>query len=255
MSDPSKTNTGDPTSTNDYVDPAIKPVLDLIASGKAIPFHPLADKFPLIGSEELKELAEDIRENGMLERITIHEDKILDGRNRYLAAEMVGLALKAESFRRLPYNVDPWDFVVSENIQRRHLTQEQKRYVIASLLKADPTKSNRAIAAVAKVDDKTVSTVRSDLETGAEIPHLSKRVGKDGKKQSGSKKTGAKRTVKKSEPHVLYKAKQEELIDLLKETHTSYSQAVEWADNTRQRLDETLASIAEELDSENAEAA
>jgi hypothetical protein len=255
MSDTPKTNTaatGDTTSTSDWVDPAIKPVLDLIASGKSVPFHPLADKFPLIGSEELKELAEDIRKNGMLERITLHEDKILDGRNRYLAAEMVGLTLKAESFRRLPYNVDPWDFVVSENIQRRHLTQEQKRYVIESLLKADPKKSDRAIAAIAKVDNKTVGGVRTVLETGEEIPHQTKRVGKDRKKQSGTKKTTRKKT---EQAHVIYKAKQEELIDLLKETHTSYSQAVEWADNTKQRLDETLASIAEELDSENEKAA
>jgi hypothetical protein len=214
-------------------------------------FHPLAETFPLISEDELSALAEDIRKNGMHEKITLFDGKILDGRNRYLALKQAGIKPTWENFRYLPKGVDPWDFVVSENIQRRHLTAEQKREVIASLLKADPTKSNRAIAATAKVDHQTVAAVRGGLETGGEIPHQKERVGKDGKKQSGSKKKvkGGKA------PHVAYKTKQEELIDLLKETHSSYSQAEEWADNTKQRLDETLADIAKELDEENAAAA
>jgi hypothetical protein len=214
-------------------------------------FHPLADTFPLIGADELKDLADDIAKNGMHERITLFDGKILDGRNRCLAAKSAGVTLSlADHFRQLPRGVDAWDFVVSENIQRRHLTQDQKREVIMALLRADPTKSDRAIAAVAKVDNKTVAAVRGDLVSGEEIPHQKKRVGKDGKKQSGSKKGG-----REAAPHVAYKRKQEELIDLLKETHGSYSQAQEWADNAKQRLDETLATIAEELDTENAAAA
>jgi hypothetical protein len=219
-----------------------------------LPFHDLADTFPLISPEELKSLTEDIRKNGLHERITLFEGKILDGRNRYLAAKAAGITLTArDHFRTLPADLDPWDFVVSENIQRRHLTGEQKRDVIAALLTADPSKSDRAIAAVAKVDNKTVAKVRGDLETGEEIPHLGKRKGKDGKEQSGTKKKARKKS--EAQAHVVYKRKQEELIDLLKETHSSYSQAEEWADNTKQRLDETLAKIAEDLDEANAEAA
>jgi hypothetical protein len=127
-------------------------------------FHPLAETFPLISTEELTVLAEDIRKNGLLEKITLLDGKILDGRNRYLAAKQADVTLSHEHFRYLPKGVDPWDFVVSENIQRRHLTPSARREVIASLLRADPSKSNRAIAATAKVDDKTVGAVRSDLE-------------------------------------------------------------------------------------------
>jgi hypothetical protein len=211
-------------------------------------FHPLADTFPLISDEELSALGDDIRKNGLLEKITLHEGKILDGRNRYLAAKAAGVTLSlADHFRRLPAGADAWDFVVSENIQRRHLSAEARREVIAKLLRADPTKSDRAIAATARVDNKTVAAVRGDLETGEEIPHQKKRVGKDGKKQSGSKK-GKSKPKAAAAPHVAYKPKQEELIDLLRETHTSYAQAEEWVDNTKQRLDETLADIGKELD-------
>ena len=116
---------------------------------------------------------------------------------------------------------------------------------------ADPSKSDRAIAGVAKVDNKTVGAVRKGLEVTEEIPQLESTTGKDGKKRT--KATNKK--PKEAAPHVAYKRKQEELIDLLKETHTSYAQAEEWVDNTKQRLDETLAGIAEELDQQNAEAA
>ena len=99
-------------------------------------FHPLAETFPLISTDELSELASDIRKNGMLEPITLFDGKILDGRNRYRAAKLAGVKLTEANFRVLPKGVEAWDFVVSENIQRRHLSQEQKREVIASLLRS-----------------------------------------------------------------------------------------------------------------------
>jgi hypothetical protein len=76
---------------------------------------------------------------------------------------------------------DPREYVASANVHRRHLTAEQKRVLIATLLKMTPEKSNRQVAALAKADDKTVATVRRDLEATAEIPQLTRTTGKDGK--------------------------------------------------------------------------
>jgi hypothetical protein len=69
--------------------------------------------------------------------------------------------------------VDPWDFVISANIHRRHLTREQKGDVIATLVLQQPELSDRAIAKLAKVDHKTVGAVRAKTETAVngEIPH------------------------------------------------------------------------------------
>jgi hypothetical protein len=67
------------------------------------------------------------------------------------------------------------------------LTAEQKREVIAALLREDPTRSNRATASLAKVDDKTVGSVRRDLEGRAEIPHVDKVVDTKGRRQPTSK--------------------------------------------------------------------
>jgi ParB-like nuclease domain len=101
-------------------------------------FHPLADVFPLIGGDELRELAEDIKANGLIEPLTLYEGKILDGRNRYVAAKSIGLTLPDDKVKTLPADKDPRAFVISENIQRRHLSAEQKRELLAKLKRTIP---------------------------------------------------------------------------------------------------------------------
>jgi hypothetical protein len=52
-------------------------------------YHPYADLFPLIEGQEFYDLAEDIRINGLNDRIVLLKGRrrrqILDGRNRYRA--------------------------------------------------------------------------------------------------------------------------------------------------------------------------
>lgn len=54
-----------------------------------IEFHPIANIFPMLPDRELQELAVDIRKHGLLTPILLFEDKVLDGRNRARACEMV----------------------------------------------------------------------------------------------------------------------------------------------------------------------
>lgn len=49
--------------------------------------HPASTLFPTMSGTELDALVEDIKKNGLLEPIILHQGKVLDGRNRLLACE------------------------------------------------------------------------------------------------------------------------------------------------------------------------
>jgi hypothetical protein len=160
---------------------------------------------------------------------------LLDGRNRLAAMEAVGLAprLTLNPSRRgggswwsltleggceddhpdvwgddipqpllVETDVDPYAFVASANIHRRHLTAEGKRDAIGKLIKAAPEKSNRQIAEQLKVDDKTVGSTRRELERRAEIPHVETRTDSKGRQQPSAK---PKRWRDRDDPYNLFK--------------------------------------------------
>jgi nucleotidyltransferase/DNA polymerase involved in DNA repair len=172
--------------------------------------HPAAEIFPAMSKDELHALGEDIKKTGLISGPVIWEAEkdaqlfLLDGRSRLDAMEAVGIETVKDGW--LAWNIqrkclqarggDPYAFVLSANIHRRHLTSEQKRELIAKVLKAKPETSNRTIAKQVKADDKTVAKVRADLESTAEIPQLEKTVGKDGKQRSAKIPTAKRSTAK-----------------------------------------------------------
>jgi ParB-like chromosome segregation protein Spo0J len=99
-----------------------------------IAFHPIADVFPLIEGAALEALAADIGANDQHEAITTHEGKILDGRNRYLACLKAGVAPRFEEFK----GDDPIGFVISKNVHRRQLDDNQREIVAAKLAALPP---------------------------------------------------------------------------------------------------------------------
>jgi hypothetical protein len=164
-----------------------------------LPVHPAADLFPLMTPDELKALGEDIKANGLRVPVVIWyleetgEAFLLDGRNRLDAMELVGLDT-ADHIRRDGLNegywskLDPYAFVLSANVHRRHLTAEQKRDVIAKLLKAKPELSDRQVAKTVKASPSTVGTVRQKLEAAGDVSKLDTRADTKGRKQPTKKK-------------------------------------------------------------------
>jgi hypothetical protein len=143
-----------------------------------LPFHPLADLFPLMEGEEFAALVADIKANGLLEDIVLYEGKVLDGRNRYRACLTAGIVPR--SYNCDHFVTDPAAHVISANIYRRHLTADQRRGLIHKLLAAQPEKSDRQIAEMAKASPTTVGKVRAKMEPTVQPGQL-KRTGKDGK--------------------------------------------------------------------------
>lgn len=152
---------------------------------------------PPLTPEERQALKEDIRKNGVL--VPVEKDEhgnLLDGHHR---VELHG-ELRAEGVELAPYPVivraglteeQKRAHVRSLNLNRRHLTREQRRQLIADQLKETPAASNNKVAAALGVDDKTVAAVRRDLEATSEIPKLTKTVGQDGKERPASRPRAA----------------------------------------------------------------
>jgi ParB-like chromosome segregation protein Spo0J len=126
-------------------------------------FHPLAGLFNLLEGDEFGALVEDIAARGIIAPIILFEGKILDGRNRYLAAKEAGHRFTERDFRPLSPGLDAEAFVISANLKRRQLSSKQKREFIGKLIEAKPGLSNRALARLVGADDKTVASVREEM--------------------------------------------------------------------------------------------
>jgi hypothetical protein len=176
-----------------------------------IKIHPACEMLPPMTPEQLHELSNDIRTNNLQERAKLIRDgdeyALIDGRSRLDALEIIG-PIKVFDGRTPNRNFievievkDPFSYVVSANIYRRHLTLEQKRKVTADLLKIDPTKSNLALSKIVGVSDKTVASVRVALEGRSEIPNVETRADTKGRWQRvPKKKSAASRKGRKHRP-------------------------------------------------------
>src|SRR5215831_3474320 len=89
---------------------------------------------------------------------------------------------------------DPYDYVVSVNERRRHLTTAQRSEVAGKLLKARPDLSDRASAKTAQLDDTTVASKRRKLEAGGEIHHPTRRTGTARRNRRQKPRLGHRRT-------------------------------------------------------------
>ena len=168
--------------------------------------HLLSAAFGVMPADDFAELVADIKKNGLLSSIVYVgssvDGEILDGWHRYLACLQAGIKPRFEPFdfvveaaaEGAGRTMTQAEYVCAQNAHRRHLTQAQKRDIIAALLKAEPERSDRAIAGMAKVDHKTVAAVRQKAEATGEIPQLTKTTGADGKARP------AKRTAAPAKP-------------------------------------------------------
>jgi hypothetical protein len=204
-----------------------------------IKVHPAADLFPLLGDAELRELADDIKANGLHEKVKIilkprlgsdglyhvgkHDQIVIDGRNRLDAMELAGIPMfrrgttdfnpdVAEVVEEIETDSDVVEYVIGVNVHRRHLTGEQKRDVIAKLLRAKPERSNLQTAKIVGVDDKTVASVRREMAARSEIPDVTETVDTKGRRQPTRKAKATRPNLDPAEA----RARVEALADLVK---------------------------------------
>lgn len=92
--------------------------------------HPAADVFPMLDDELYQALKADIAENGQWEKIMMHDEQIIDGRNRLRACCELGIE---PNIGELPIDLDPYNYVIGVNLLRRHLDIGQRAMIAVKL--------------------------------------------------------------------------------------------------------------------------
>ncbi len=145
----------------------------------AYEFHPLANIFPMITGKAFAELVEDIRANGLREKIVLFDGKIGDGRNRYKACLKAGVEPLFETYD----GDDPLAYVLSANLHRRHLDDGQRSMVAAKIANMkhggdrrsdqaakSPDVSQKRAGELLNVPERSVRTAKVVIDHG--VPEL-----------------------------------------------------------------------------------
>src|SRR5438874_9552701 len=94
---------------------------------------------PPMGQDDFQRLAADIASHGLLEEIVLYQGKILDGWSRYRACQARRIEPRFREFS----GDDPVAYVLSKNVQRRHLSVMQ---ILRVLEAARPALEAEAVA-------------------------------------------------------------------------------------------------------------
>jgi len=137
---------------------------------------------PPLSADEYEALKADIAARGVQVPVEYDEQgQILDGHHRVQICGELGLSTWPRLIRYGLTEEEKLRHARRLNLDRRHLTGEQKRALIADDLRERPDASDRQIATGLGVDHKTVGAVRDGLQATGEIPQLTERKGRDGK--------------------------------------------------------------------------
>lgn len=146
---------------------------------------------PRLSDDEYAALEKSIREHGVQVPIVVDENRsIIDGHHRKEIADRLGI----DCPRRFAMDLDDTQkrtLALSLNLDRRHLSREQKRELIAKSLKADPQLSNRQHAERVGASPTTVGNLRSTLEEVGELSKLDSRLSADGRERPATRPTPA----------------------------------------------------------------
>ena len=92
--------------------------------------HPAADIFPMMSGEELADLANDIKANGLFHAIVLDANNLLiDGRNRLAACKLAGVEPRFENLN----GRDALAYIASTNLRRRNLSKGQQAMALAMI--------------------------------------------------------------------------------------------------------------------------
>lgn len=130
-----------------------------------IPVHPVADLFPMLPEDELSDLADDIKANGLQQPIVIQDGTLIDGRNRLAACKLA----KIEPTFAEVNGVDPVAYILSANLARRHMTKGQKGMTAAFVILNIAGEEGRSLASIHGISEQYVSRAKVVAEADSAL--------------------------------------------------------------------------------------
>jgi len=129
--------------------------------------HPAAELFPMMDQQSFERLKADIKENGQEKCITFFNGQLLDGRNRMKACDELGIEPMIEEIEgNGDGNFDPFRWVLSVNLHRRHLTESQRAMVAGKMASIERGKIGNGRKVDGSIDPPTIDQASEMLSVG-----------------------------------------------------------------------------------------
>lgn len=116
--------------------------------------------------EELERMARSIKNRGLIEPISIHNDVMLDGRNRLMACNLAGVD---PHFTEI-HTEDPIGWAEAKNLDRRHLSTADIKQMIFGMkeyvAKIAANKKKNSLGGVKLANSTNETLVSNDTEVG-----------------------------------------------------------------------------------------
>jgi site-specific DNA-methyltransferase (adenine-specific) len=139
---------------------------------------------PPLTPEQRNSLRDSIRAEGIHTPIVQDQHgQVIDGFERLSIAEELGLRTYPVRTVHCPDECTRRHLRLQLNCNRRQLTRQQKRQVIAQELVRSPELSDRFIGSLIGASHRTVASIRVELERTGQIAHLPAKLGLDGKRR------------------------------------------------------------------------
>jgi len=137
-----------------------------------MPIHPAARYFPKMTDEQFNALVKDIEKNGVLEPVHVYKGQLLDGRHRRDACLKACKPCPTQEYT----GNNPYGFVLSVNLNRRHLNTSQRALVATKF--ATRNKGKPASLRINENDDlpPTQETAAQQLNVSPRAVQTAKRV-------------------------------------------------------------------------------
>lgn len=137
---------------------------------------------PRLSADEYADLEQSIKTDGVLVPIIVSPGgEIIDGHHRAEIARRLGIICSEVVKHGEPAELRT--FAYSLNLNRRHLTREQRRDLIAQSLRQDPQLADREHARRTGASPTTVGAVRTRLEDAGDVSKLDTRTDALGRQQ------------------------------------------------------------------------